>query len=131
MVCLLTREHPSLPVRDRSLPAGWNQHCKFIFGCWCGYQPKTPGAVAAVATSPVDVIKTRMMNQSAHAKTAGSTSVVVYRSTLHCAANILATEGLFGFFKGLMPNYLRIAPHTLTTFIVLEQLRKFLGLKSF
>ena len=32
---------------------------------------------------------------------------------------------------GLVPNYLRIAPHTLATFIILEQLRRLLGLKSF
>lgn len=61
------------------------------------------GAVAAVATSPVDVIKTRMMNQSVHSASIGSGNApVVYRSVVHCALEIARTEGLHGFYKGVL-----------------------------
>ena len=57
------------------------------------------GAVAAVATSPVDVIKTRLMNQK---RTPGADGKVVlqYRSSMHCVVQIARTEGLYGFYKG-------------------------------
>ncbi|GAM27251.1 hypothetical protein SAMD00019534_104260, partial [Acytostelium subglobosum LB1] len=82
------------------------------------------GFVAAVVTSPVDVIKTRIMNQPFDASGHGT----MYRSTLDCLTKTLQTEGLHGLYKGFIPNWLRIGPHTLVTFIFYENLRKLGGI---
>lgn len=78
------------------------------------------GFIAAVVTSPVDVIKTRIMNQRGHQ---------LYTSTLDCALKTLRTEGPLGLYKGFVPNWLRIGPHTVVTFIVFEQLRRLAGIR--
>jgi len=78
------------------------------------------GFIAAVVTSPVDVIKTRIMNQRGQQR---------YTSTLDCAIKTLRTEGPLGLYKGFVPNWLRIGPHTVVTFIMFEQLRRLAGIR--
>ena len=82
------------------------------------------GLVCATVTSPVDVIKTRMMNQ----RVSGSMSLL-YSSTPDCLFKTIRTEGFFGLYKGFIPNWMRIGPHTVITFLIFEQLRKLTGLK--
>ncbi|CAG5059727.1 unnamed protein product [Parnassius apollo] len=70
------------------------------------------GAIATTLTQPVDVLKTRAMN----AKPGEVKNILVLvRAT--------AKEGLFAFFKGYIPAFARLAPHTVLTFVFLEQLR--------
>lgn len=71
------------------------------------------GLIATTVCSPVDVIKTRLMNGA----------VGEYRNAFHCAQLILTQEGVFAFFKGFLPSWSRLGPHTVITFLVLEQLR--------
>lgn len=73
------------------------------------------GIVATTATQPVDVLKTRMMNSSPGE----------FRSITHCFF-YTATTGPLGFFKGFVPAFIRLGPHTIITFIFLEQLRRLL-----
>ncbi|ODQ64658.1 mitochondrial carrier [Nadsonia fulvescens var. elongata DSM 6958] len=75
------------------------------------------GLVATTICSPVDVIKTRIMNdKKAHAGSSSSFSVV---------SHAIKNEG-FGFaFKGWIPSFVRLGPHTIITFVVLEQLKHF------
>jgi len=54
---------------------------------------------AGIASYPVDTIRRRMMMTSGEA--------VKYRSSLHCAAEILKKEGWKSFFKGAGANVLR------------------------
>lgn len=72
------------------------------------------GLVATTVCSPADVVKTRIMN----AKGGGVSPV-----------NILTTaikeEGVGFMFRGWLPSFIRLGPHTIVTFLVLEQLRKF------
>lgn len=83
------------------------------------------GFVAAVVTNPVDVVKTRLMNQgSAAAQSAADSSAIHYRGMGHCFATIAAQEGLAGFYKGFAPNFLRLGPQTIMTFIFYEQFTK-------
>ena len=82
------------------------------------------GLVCATVTSPVDVIKTRIMNQSIMGN-----GGKLYTSTFDCLIKTIRTEGLFGLYKGFIPNWLRIGPHTIITFLIFEQLRLFAGLK--
>eukprot|EP00210_Caulerpa_lentillifera_P006258 g5977.t1 len=75
------------------------------------------GLVCTTATSPVDVLKTKMFVGGGQ-----------YGSTLACARELFMMEGLRGFFKGWTANYIRVGPNTTITFLVLEQLRVWAGL---
>lgn len=37
---------------------------------------------------------------------------------------MIKTEGFGSLFRGWMPAFVRLGPHTIVTFIVLEQLKK-------
>lgn len=76
----------------------------------------TAGAVATTLTQPLDVLKTRMMNAKPGE----------YRSVWHCVI-VTAQLGPLGFFKGYIPAFVRLAPHTILTFVFFEQLRKYFG----
>eukprot|EP01103_Thecamoeba_quadrilineata_P003055 TRINITY_DN12887_c0_g1_i1.p1 TRINITY_DN12887_c0_g1~~TRINITY_DN12887_c0_g1_i1.p1 ORF type:complete len:318 (+),score=60.48 TRINITY_DN12887_c0_g1_i1:31-984(+) len=82
------------------------------------------GFVAALVTSPVDTVKTRIMNQPIDKNGKG----ILYSSTSDCFKKTITAEGLLGLYKGFVPNWMRIGPHTIVTFIVFEQFRKAVGL---
>lgn len=79
------------------------------------------GFVAAVVTNPVDVVKTRLMNQGNAASSAANQSIVRYKGMADCFAMIAKQEGFAGFYKGFVPNFLRLGPQTIMTFIFYEQ----------
>lgn len=58
--------------------------------------------VAGIVSYPFDTVRRRMMMQSGRAK-----SEILYKSTAHCWATILKTEGSGAFFKGAFSNVLR------------------------
>ncbi|UKZ82015.1 hypothetical protein TrVFT333_009796 [Trichoderma virens FT-333] len=70
------------------------------------------GLAAATATSPIDVIKTRVMSTSHK------------QGILHLVRDINRAEGIRWMFKGWVPSFLRLGPHTICTFIFLEMHRK-------
>lgn len=70
------------------------------------------GAIATVLTQPLDVIKTRSMN-AAPGEFNGLLGIVAHTAKL----------GPMGFFKGFVPAFVRLGPHTVITFLLLEQLR--------
>lgn len=72
------------------------------------------GFVASVITSPLDVIKSRVMN-------AGPGQ---YKGSLDCALRTLRQEGPGAFYKGFVPYFVRLAPHTIITFLAFEQFNK-------
>jgi solute carrier family 25 oxoglutarate transporter 11 len=78
------------------------------------------GFVAAVVTNPVDVVKTRIMNQGS---TAGA-QAPKYAGMIDCFVKIARQEGLSGFYKGFVPNFMRLGPQTIMTFIFYEQFVK-------
>ena len=67
------------------------------------------GFVATTICSPVDVIKTRVMS----AKTKEGILPLITRIT--------QSEGLMWVFKGWVPSFVRLGPHTIATFMFLEQ----------
>ena len=81
------------------------------------------GFITVLVMSPVDLVKTRVMNQYVENRS-GST----YSGAIDCFAKTITSEGLLGFYKGFIPNWLRLGPHTITTFIIFEQLRKLWGI---
>jgi hypothetical protein len=82
------------------------------------------GLVCATTTSPIDLVKSRYMNQPFD-KGKG----LRYSSTLDCFRKTVQAEGFLALFKGWLPQWLRIGPHTIITFVVLEQLRRLAGLR--
>jgi hypothetical protein len=83
------------------------------------------GAVAAVVAAPFDLLKSRAMADAAGGGggAGGSSMRLVLRQ--------LAREGglPFSLFRGLLPAYLRLGPHALICFPLLEGLRAALGLE--
>lgn len=68
------------------------------------------GLVTTITSMPVDIIKTKI-------QTAASG-----QSQLSVVTNLVKNEGVFAFWKGFLPYYARLGPHTVLTFIFLEQL---------
>ncbi|KAF5911367.1 hypothetical protein HPG69_018670 [Diceros bicornis minor] len=75
------------------------------------------GGCATFLCQPLDVLKTRLMNSKGE-----------YQGVLHCAMET-AKLGPLAFYKGLLPAGIRLMPHTVLTFVFLEQLRKHFGIK--
>ena len=67
------------------------------------------GFVATTICSPVDVFKTRIM--SAHDS----------KGVVSLLSETLRTEGFTWMFRGWVPSFIRLGPHTIATFIFLEQ----------
>lgn len=70
------------------------------------------GFVATTLCSPLDVIKTRIMSAK------DSQGIIGLLST------ITKTEGPAWMFKGWLPSFIRLGPHTIATFMFLEQHKK-------
>ena len=67
------------------------------------------GFVATTICSPVDVLKTRIM---------GATHK---EGVLRLIMNVYRAEGLRWIFRGWVPSFVRLGPHTVATFVFLEQ----------
>ncbi|KAK7410446.1 hypothetical protein VNO78_01231 [Psophocarpus tetragonolobus] len=74
------------------------------------------GFVASVASNPIDVIKTRVMNMKPEA----------FNGAFHCALHTVRTEGPLALYKGFFPTISRQGPFTVVLFVTLEQVRKLL-----
>lgn len=70
------------------------------------------GGIATALTQPLDVLKTRAMNSKPGE----------FKNLWHIVRHT-AKLGPSGFFKGFIPAFVRLGPHTILTFIILEQLR--------
>ncbi|XP_038069461.1 mitochondrial dicarboxylate carrier-like [Patiria miniata] len=75
------------------------------------------GFCATLLTQPTDVMKTRLMNAPPGQ----------YKNMMDCFVTT-AKVGPLGFYKGFVPAFVRLAPHTILTFIFFEQLRLHFGI---
>lgn len=66
------------------------------------------------SNTPVDVIKTRMQGLQADK----------YKSTLHCASEILKHEGPAAFYKGATARLARVCLDVTVIMVLYEQLNK-------
>ncbi|KAL4038765.1 hypothetical protein IC575_002390 [Cucumis melo] len=82
------------------------------------------GVVSTLMTTPIDMIKTRLMLQR-ESKRAGN-----YKNGLHCAYQVVLTEGPLALYKGGLAIFARLGPQTTITFIVCEKLRQLAGLNA-
>lgn len=78
------------------------------------------GVITTTAANPVDVLKTKYMSD-----TTGR-----YGTPLTCMIESFKEGGFRIFLKGWTPAYMRIAPYTVLAFVLMEQARMFLGMKT-
>ncbi|CAN0879819.1 Mitochondrial uncoupling protein 1 [Linum grandiflorum] len=71
------------------------------------------GFFAVCIGSPVDVVKSRMMGDSA------------YKNTIDCFVKTLKNDGPLAFYKGFIPNFGRLGSWNVIMFLTLEQAKKF------
>jgi len=64
------------------------------------------GLTAALASNPVDVVRTRMMVQ--RRLQGGEEGVKMYKSTVHCAYHTVRGEGPAALYKGFLPSFARM-----------------------
>nr|XP_046261203.1 calcium-binding mitochondrial carrier protein Aralar1-like isoform X2 [Scatophagus argus] len=65
------------------------------------------GATGATAVYPIDLVKTRMQNQRSSGSFVGE---LMYKNSFDCAKKVLRYEGFFGFYRGLLPQLIGVAP---------------------
>ncbi|CAF0959648.1 unnamed protein product [Adineta steineri] len=85
----------------------------------------TAGFAGALASTPIDVVRTRLMNQEKLIHNLNSTSTPAsYKGVIDCFAKTIKNEGFFALYKGFFPAWLRLGPWNIVFFIVFEQLKK-------
>jgi hypothetical protein len=81
---------------------------------------------ASTCTYPVQVIKTRLQQRTQAleiSQETGKLQVIQREYTggiADCVKRIWAREGIGGFFKGCIPNAIRVAPNAAITFVTYE-----------
>jgi solute carrier family 25 folate transporter 32 len=84
----------------------------------------TSKIVASTATYPYQVVKARLQQREAP----GGLAAPRYSGMLDCVAKTWRLEGGLGFFRGVVPNALKVAPSAALTFVVYEEVLKLLAL---
>ncbi|PKU86850.1 mitochondrial uncoupling protein 5-like [Dendrobium catenatum] len=99
-------------IGRRLLPDGLPTHVAASFAA---------GLVAAVASNPVDVVKTRVMNMRVEKGKAPP-----YTGAIDCVVKTVKAEGPMALYKGFIPTVSRQGPFTIVLFVTLEQVRSLL-----
>ncbi|KAL4919548.1 mitochondrial carrier domain-containing protein [Aspergillus aurantiobrunneus] len=81
------------------------------------------GGVSASVVYPLNVLRTRMQAQGTvlHPTT--------YNGVMDVARKTVQSEGVRGFYKGLTPNLLKVAPAVSISYVVYENSKRMLGLR--
>ena len=74
--------------------------------------------IGTLVTQPIDVVKTRMMTQAA-------SNLTPYPNAFACVKDIIATEGIGNFGKGLIPRACYIGPLWALQFSLNEKIGKY------
>lgn len=77
------------------------------------------GVFIAIFMAPFDTISTRLYNQGVDKHGKG----LIYSSYLDCVKKTFKQEGIHGLYKGILPCYLRIGPHTVLSLVFWDMLR--------
>ena len=75
------------------------------------------GLASTTVSNPFENVKTVMQM---HGSDSGS--------TIHVIRQMCRSHGISSLFRGWLPLYLKVAPHTLCVFVALEQLRGIFGI---
>lgn len=84
------------------------------------------GICGALAATPLDVVKTRMMSQQNLKNNKNSDQI--YKNSIDCITKTVKNEGFLALYKGLIPSYLRIGPWTMIFFLTYEKCKDVLPL---
>jgi hypothetical protein len=76
------------------------------------------GLCTTTATIPFDVIKTRYMSDKTNR----------YKGIIDCIVTSYQTDGVRQFFRGWLPAYCRLGPHTVISFLLIEKIRSYFGI---
>jgi solute carrier family 25 (mitochondrial carrier), member 14/30 len=83
--------------------------------------------LASIASCPVDVIRTRLMNQRKIFRSYGETSIhhntAYFSNSYECLVSILRNEGFFALYKGFWPCVCRMGPWNIIFFLCFEKLK--------
>lgn len=83
-----------------------------------------PYSVASTVTYPIQVLKARMQQRSEFVELTSEGDVRVvkrdYSTITGTVQKIWQKEGVSGFYKGCIPNAVRVAPSSAVTFVVYE-----------
>ena len=102
------------PSRSQGVPDGPASH--FVAS-------GVAGTVSAIFSTPVDVVKTRLMAQAGGVETAG---VVQYSGVIDCFMRMPQLEGVASLYKGFVPIAARKVCWTIAYFLTYEQVMKLL-----
>ena len=84
----------------------------------------TSKVIASVTTYPFQVIRTRLQMQQT------ATTAQLYAGVAATTRQIAQHEGVAGFYKGLVPNLIRVVPSSAITLSVYEGLSKLFNVKT-
>ena len=76
--------------------------------------------IANIVSNPVDVVKSRMMNQNKN-RSAGETATH-YSGMMDCFGKIIKDEGVVKLWAGFVPAFLKLAPYTIISLILTEKI---------
>lgn len=76
------------------------------------------GLITTAASMPVDIAKTRIQNMKM------IDGKPEFKGAIDVLSKVVRQEGFFSLWKGFTPYYARLGPHTVLTFIFLEQMNK-------
>lgn len=77
--------------------------------------------IASVISNPVDVAKTRLMNQGA------GPDATRYTGTLNAMTTMCRTEGVLSLYKGFAATFSRQCPYVVVTWLSVEQMKKMMA----
>jgi len=80
----------------------------------------TAGFSAASLTYPTDILRRRMQLQGF-----GGDLMPKYRNSFDCIVKTYNTEGVVGFYKGLVPCLVKVVPSMAIAFATYERLRRY------
>jgi solute carrier family 25 protein 14/30 len=80
------------------------------------------GVMVAATTSPVDLLRTRIMNQPKGVKQ--------YSGMVDCFKKVVRKEGIMVLYRGFTPQWMRFGPFTIIQFMVWEKMRNMYGMKG-
>jgi len=76
------------------------------------------GFFSTLVSIPVDITKTRLQTMKM------VDGKYPYTGTIDCGLKVIKNEGILALWKGFTPYFLRLGPHTILTFVILEQFNK-------
>jgi solute carrier family 25 aspartate/glutamate transporter 12/13 len=83
------------------------------------------GATGATAVYPIDLVKTRMQNQRGSLP-----GEIMYKSSIDCFVKVVRNEGVFGLYRGLLPQLVGVSPEKAIKLTMNDTMRDFLREKD-